>query len=145
MQITSRKTIGGRAWLSLKLSSKRHEIALALWSNTTIGLLLYWWHANKQQSGRGSIAKIALDTMTTLNVRLLTDVQLERSESIFSAMKEIELKPVHLLASDDGRHHLDAMFLREIVGLPKDWFVTDGPLALLRLKLSAEPSIVGQK
>ena len=145
MQITNRKTIGGRAWLSLNLASKRHEIALALWSNTTLGLLLYWWHANKQQSGRGSIAKIALDTMTTLDVNILTGRQIERSQEIFMEMRKTELMPVHLLVSDEGRHRLDTMFLGDIVGVPRDWFVADGPIALLRAKLAAEPSIVGQK
>jgi hypothetical protein len=145
MQITNRKTIGGRAWLSLNLASKPHEVALALWSNTTLGLLLYWWHANKQQAGRGSIGKLALETMTTLNVRILTGTQIERSEAIFLEMRKIELKPVNLLVSDDGRHRLDVMFLGDIVGLPRDWFNADGPMALLRLKLAAEPSIVGHK
>jgi len=62
MQFTKRKTIGGRAWLSISLSSQRHERALALWANTTPGLLLYWWLANKQQAGRGSIGKIRSNT-----------------------------------------------------------------------------------
>ena len=57
MQFTPRKTIGGRAWLSIKLSSVDQEKALVLWANTSLGLLLHWWHGNKQQPGRGSIGK----------------------------------------------------------------------------------------
>jgi hypothetical protein len=55
MQFTPRRAIGGRAWLSIRLSSVEQEKAVVLWANTTLGALLYWWHANKQQSGRGSI------------------------------------------------------------------------------------------
>lgn len=54
MQFTPRPTIGGRAWLSIKLPSVELEKALVLWANTSLGLLLRWWHSNKQQSGRGA-------------------------------------------------------------------------------------------
>jgi hypothetical protein len=55
MQFTPRKTIGGRAWLSIRLPSVEQEKALVLCANTSLGMLLRWWHSNKQQSGRGSI------------------------------------------------------------------------------------------
>ena len=63
MQYTPRRTIGGRAWLSIALPSVELEKALVVWSNTSLGLLLHWWHANKQQSGRGSVGKEALKTL----------------------------------------------------------------------------------
>ena len=53
MQFTPRRTIGGRAWLSIRLSSVEQEKALVLWANTSLGMLLHWWHSNKQQSGKG--------------------------------------------------------------------------------------------
>ena len=53
MQFTPRKTIGGRAWLSISLSSVDQEKALVVWANTSLGLLLHWWHANKQQREGG--------------------------------------------------------------------------------------------
>jgi len=40
MQFTPRRTIGGRAWVSVRLSSARQEKALVLWGNTSMGLLL---------------------------------------------------------------------------------------------------------
>jgi hypothetical protein len=64
MQFTPRRTIGGRAWLSIRLQSVEQEKALVLWANTSLGLLLYWWHSNKQQPGRGSIGKSALQTFS---------------------------------------------------------------------------------
>jgi hypothetical protein len=66
MQFTARKTIGGRAWLSIKLATVEQEKALVLWGNTSLGLLMRWWHSNKQQSGRGSIGKQALHTLPIL-------------------------------------------------------------------------------
>ena len=57
MQFTPRKSIGGRAWLSISLETAEREKALVLWANTSLGFAAYWWHANKQQSGRGSIGR----------------------------------------------------------------------------------------
>ena len=61
MQFTPRRTIGGRAWLSIRLASVEQEKALVLWANTSLGMLLHWWHSNKQQSGRGASASGAAD------------------------------------------------------------------------------------
>src|SRR5437588_11431370 len=71
MQFTPRKTIGGRAWTSVSLASEEQEKALVLWGNTSLGLLVHWWHANKQQSGRGNVTPNALGTMPILNVAAL--------------------------------------------------------------------------
>ena len=51
--MTERPCIGGRAWPSVILDPD-HEYAFALWCNSTLGLLLHWWTANKTQSGRGT-------------------------------------------------------------------------------------------
>ena len=64
MQFTPSKTIGGRAWISIQLANTRVEKALVTWANTTLGLLLNWWHANKQQSGRGSVGKSSLQYLS---------------------------------------------------------------------------------
>jgi hypothetical protein len=40
MQFTPRKSIGGRAWLSISLETAEREKALVLWANTSLGLLL---------------------------------------------------------------------------------------------------------
>src|SRR5690606_23590545 len=77
MQYTKARTLGGRAWLSIKLPSDRQEKALTLWGNTSLGVLLYWWFANKQQPGRGSIGKSALDSVLVLDVTKLSGLQLD--------------------------------------------------------------------
>lgn len=68
MQFTERKTIGGRAWTSISLSSAAHEKVLVLWSNSTLGMLMYWWIASKQQPGRGNITKSSLKNLPILNI-----------------------------------------------------------------------------
>lgn len=54
------------------------EAAVALWGNTTLGLLLHWWQANKQQAGRGNIGKTALANFVCLGFKH-NNVGLERA------------------------------------------------------------------
>ena len=47
--------IGLRAWANLLPHDESYEILLLLWSNTTLGLMLYWWCGVRQQMGRVSV------------------------------------------------------------------------------------------
>ena len=145
MQFTSRKTIGGRAWLSIGLTSADQEKALVLWGNTSMGLLLHWWDANKQQSGRGSIGKSALQSLPVLDVTALTPQQLDEAARLFDAMSDLELLPFHQIDTDPVRQELDEKFARNVLGLPEAALAPGGPFELLRLKLAREPSIRGHK
>jgi hypothetical protein len=143
MQFTSRKTIGGRAWLSIKLASEDQERALTLWSNTSLGSLLYWWHANKQQAGRGTIGKNALGSLPVLDVTQLTGAQLSECQTIFNEFVDRDLDTLHRLANDGVRADLDREFFTRVFGWDATLFVPNGPFELLRQKLGEEPSIVG--
>ncbi len=145
MQFTERKTIGGRAWISIKLSTAELEKALVLWGNTTLGLLMYWWHASKQQAGRGSLAKSALQDLQALDVTALSADQLDRAVQIFDETCQLPLKPLHELDIDENRKTLDRRFYGEVLGLPDAMLADGGPLDILRQKLSREPSIRGSK
>jgi hypothetical protein len=115
MQYTMRRTIGGRAWLSIQLKSEEHEKALVGWANTTLGLLLHWWHANKQQSGRGSIGKSALQNLPVLDVTTLTPERLKAAAKVFDEMKDKPLLPMHEIDKDSVRRELDFRFGREVL------------------------------
>ncbi len=142
MQFTPERTIGGRAWISIQLSSVEQEKALVLWGNTSLGLLLHWWHSNKQQSGRGNIGKTALQNLPVLDVTALTADQLAEAGKLFDEFCEKPLMPVHEMVNDPIRKALDEQFITRVLGLPASLFV---PLELLRQKLSHEPSIRGGK
>jgi hypothetical protein len=145
MQFTPRRTIGGRAWLSIRLSSVEQEKALVLWANTSLGMLLRWWHSNKQQSGRGNIGKSTLQTLPVLDVTALTPKQLAEAVALFDAMSGLGLLTLHEIDKDPIRHDLDNKFARHVLGLPEPMVETGGSLELLRMKLAREPSIRGQK
>jgi len=145
MQFTPRRTIGGRAWLSIRLSSVEQEKALVLWANTSMGLLLHWWHANKQQVGRGNVSKIALQNLRILDVTALHPKQLKEAVQLFDAMSALELLPLHEIDGDPVRRDLDNRFARDVLGLSEAIIEPGGPLELLRMKLAQEPSIRGHK
>ncbi|HUX47980.1 MAG TPA: hypothetical protein VMV76_02210 [Dehalococcoidia bacterium] len=145
MQFTSEKSIGGRAWPSIALSSIEQEKALVLWSNSSLGLLLRWWHSNKQQPGRGSIGVSTLASLPVLDVTKLSGEALARMVAIFDDMKHKELRPVNEIDQDVIRAEIDTRLAMEVLGLPPELAAPDGPLELLRQKLALEPSIAGSK
>jgi hypothetical protein len=145
MQFTPRKTIGGRAWQSIRLASIEQEKALVAWANTSLGMLLRWWHSNKQQAGRGNVGKSAMQTLPVLDVTALTSTQLKAAAQLFDGMSEKELRPLHEIDEDPIRKELDQGFGREVLGLPEPLLASGGALELLRMKLAREPSIRGNK
>lgn len=145
MQFTRRRTIGGRAWISIRLARAEQEKALVAWANTTFGLLLHWYHANKQQSGRGNIGRTALQDLPVLDVTALTPKQLKAAVKIFDDFKDEHLLPFNELDKDSVRQELDARFAVEVLGLPAAAVQSGGPVELVRMKLAQEPSIRGGK
>lgn len=145
MQYTQRRTIGGRAWMTLCFPDEDMEAAVALWGNTTLGLLLHWWQANKQQAGRGNIGKTALANFVCLDPAQLNQAQRAASVELLKAFGKSPLRPFNEIDLDDARADLDRAFLGDVLGLPPLLFADDGPLALLRRKLVAEPSVSGSK
>lgn len=145
MQFTPRRSLGGRAWLSIRLNSVEQEKALVLWGNTSLGLLLHWWHANKQQSGRGNIGKSALQNLPVLDVTALKPKQLAQAVKLFDTMSGQTLLPFHEIDRDPVRKKLDEDFARKVLGLAAPILAPGGSLELLRMKLSREPSVRGHK
>jgi hypothetical protein len=145
MQFTTRPTIGGRSWLSIKLSNEQQEKALVLWANSSLGLLLHWWHGNKSQPGRSTIGKSALDTLPVFDVRSLSAQKMKTVDKVFADLSELSLKPMHEMDKDDVRQRLDEEFLGGVLALPSSLFASHGAMSLLRAKLALEPSVRGQK
>jgi hypothetical protein len=145
MQFTPRKTIGGRAWLSIRLESEEQEKALVLWANTSLGMLLRWWHSNRQQSGRGTIGKSTLQTLPVLDITALNPTQLAKAVALFDAMSGEQLLALHEIDRDLVRKKLDEKFAQNVLGLTASTIKPGGALELLRMKMAREPSIRGAK
>ena len=142
---TERPAIGGRAWPSVILDDRAHEYAFALWCNSTLGLLLHWWTANKTQAGRGATTVTAIPRIPALDVRALSPAQHEAAREAFEALRGERFLPFDQIDEDPARAELDRRLLLNVLGLPPALCEDGGPLALLRRKLAAEPQIHGGK
>ena len=60
---TERPTLGGRAWPNVIFGEKRFDYAFAVWANSTLGLLCFWWHSNRQVAGRGTTTLTAAPSL----------------------------------------------------------------------------------
>ena len=139
---TDQKTIGGTAWPTVSAFDSTHEKALLLWSNTTLGLLLFWWKGSRQQSGRARLTGTGLKALPVLDVRTLDSSRLEAASAIFDEFASRELLPANEAYRDAARKALDEAVLHRLLSLPKSALRS---LDLLRLKWCAEPSVHGGK
>ena len=113
---TLRATVGGIAWPNITFKNQRFETAFVIWSNSTLGLLAYWWHSNRQQDGRGRTTVTGIESLLVLDFRTLTELQLVTAESIFDEFRGLELKPAYLADADPNRAHLDHRVICDLLG-----------------------------
>lgn len=141
--LTPALAIGGRAWPNFRVEGDaRREQALALWANTTPGLIGFWWVASRQQQGRANLTISQLPRLTALDVQTLDDEQLEQAERMFAEFAEREFLPANEAYRDETRQALDRAMLCGLLGLPESILE---PLAALRLQWCEEPSVHGGK
>ena len=139
---TERESMGGVAWPNVRFQNGRFDYAFTLWCNSTLGLLLFWWHSNRQQSGRGRTTIRAVESLPVLDLRALSDKQRRTSETIFNELRDIELKPAYLADADPSRALLDRRVVRDLLGFDEKTYAAVRRLAA---KWCAEPSVHGGK
>lgn len=140
--ITDQETIGGRAWPNVKFPDPRFDPVFALWGNSTLGLLLFWWQSSRQQSGRGALTINGIESLPTLDFRTLTDRQLSAAKDIFEEFRELELKPAYLADADANRAHLDHRVVCDLLDFDEQAYRA---VRRLSAKWCAEPSVHGGK
>ena len=115
--LTPAKAIGGRAWPNFIPEQDEWTLPLVLWSNTTLGLLAFWWVGTRQQQGRACLTITQLPRLTVLDPRALSKKQLAQADSIFEQFKEKEFLPANEAYRDDARQALDRAVLVELLHL----------------------------
>ena len=140
--LTPAKAIGGRAWPNFLPAQDEWSLPLVLWSNTTLGLLAFWWIGTRQQQGRACLTITQLPRLTVLDPRALSPTQLAHAEAIFEQFKDAAFLPANEAYRDDARQALDRAVLINLLHLPE---AALEPLALLRAQWCAEPSVHGGK
>ena len=145
---TDVRTLGVRAWHTLSVREddpvirSRLEIALALWCNSTLGMLLHADHSNSAQEGRGQGNKGMLESLTTLDVRKLEAWQLDEAQAIWRDFRDRKFQPFYECAIDPVRIELDERIVRDMLGLDEGAVTA---VAKLRTLLASDPSIHGSK
>ena len=139
---TEMESAGGRVWPNVILGDKRFDYAFAVWGNSTLGLLCYWWHSSRQQSSKASMTRLVAPYLPTLDLRALTDHQLATAKSIFDDFRDRELMPAYLADADPNRALLDRRVVCDLLGFDED---TYRAVRLLAAKWCAEPSVHGGK
>ncbi len=145
MCLTPEKCLGGRAWPNVMPHEPHYEIPLLLWANSTLGLLLFWWHGTRQQQGRACITVTKLPDLPVLDPRTLRAGQLERCRALFEQCRERDFLPANEAYRDATRQALDRELLfgsDSVLGLDP---VLEEGLGVLREQWCAEPSVHGGK
>ena len=139
---TERESIGGRVWPNVSFRDSRMDYAFAIWGNSTLGLLLYWWHSSRQQSSKAGMTIRAAESMPVLDFRELSDDQLATAERIFEEFRDKEFMPAYLADADPNRDLLDRRVVMDMLGFDEKIYLA---VRLLAQKLCAEPSVHGGK
>ncbi len=139
---TDQLSMGGRAWPNVKFEVEQFDYAFAVWGNSTLGLLCYWWHSTRQVAGRGDITISAVESLPVLDFRELSDDQLVMAELIFDEFRDKDLKPAYLADADPNRALLDRRVVCDMLGFDETVYEAVRNLAA---KWCAEPSVHGGK
>ncbi len=139
---TEDATIGGRAWPNVIFDDERFDYTFALWCNSTLGLLNYWWHSSRQQPGRGIITIRVGETLPILDSKALSDEQHFTAERIFDEFRDKEFLPAYIADADPNRALLDQRVICDLLGF--EYEIYEG-VRRLAAKWCAEPSVHGGK
>ena len=140
--ITEYQSIGGTAWPNVSFPEARFDYPFALWCNSTLGLLLFWWHSSRQQGGRGRMTLVDIESLPILDLRALSDDQLTTAQAIFEDFRSKDLMPAYLADADPNRAELDRRVLCDLLGFDHTVYQAVRRLAA---KWCAEPSVHGGK
>ena len=139
---TETASLGGRAWPNISFTDRKFDYVFAIWGNSSLGLLLYWWYSSNQQAGRGEMTRLIIPSLPVLDFRALTDAQIAKAQEIFEEFRDKELKPAYLADADANRALLDKRVVCDLLGFDEE---TYAGVRRLAKKWCAEPSVHGGK
>ena len=140
--MTQENSIGGRAWPNFVTSDSSWERVIALWMNTTLGLVSFWWIATRSQQGRASVTVSRHTDLVSIDPRRLTTKQIDLINRLFSEFAQRDFLPANEAFRDETRIELDEAILCGVLGWPERALVE---VALIRNQWCSEPSVHGGK
>ena len=140
--LTPEPTLGGRGWPNAKLHNEKYEKAMALWMNSTLGLISHWAMSNRTQNGLGYLSTTQMKKLPVLDVTRLTPHQLELMAQTFDETHNTPMMPANEAWHDPVRQGLDQRLFQEILGLPPHAIRR---IEKLRNQWCLEPTVTGRK
>ena len=138
---TDELAMGGSVWLNVVMDDQRQEQAVALFGNTTLGILLYWWQSNRQQSSKARLTVTNIPLLRTLNPTMLEGTQLDTAATIFEEFREVEFMPASRGHTDPSREALDRRVICDMLGLDEVFYTG---VRRLSKSLCNEPVLIGR-
>ena len=140
--LLDRPAIAGKGWNAIATRRPEHQKALALWLNSSMGMITYWFRANATQHGRSFSPISILQQLPVPDLRQLRTAQLRRLADAYVAMAHLVLQPASEAWRDPVRQQLD----RTVLEILTDGEGTAGPsLHAARAKWCLEPTVQGRK
>ena len=137
---TEEPCIGGTAWPNVTFAKKDWDYAFAIWGNSTLGWILFWWHSSRQDTGRGRISRLSMETLPVLDFRALSEEKIQQARAIFNRFKNKSFRPAYRADVDETRKWLDHAVLCAWLGFDEKVWKAVRQLAH---KWCAEPSVHG--
>ena len=123
-------------WWPLRIEDISVEKALAVWLNSSLGLLTIVARRTSTEGGWVATKKADLEELPVLDTRRLSPAQLQGLSDLFDEMAEAEFERLPAMAYCPARRALDDG-VSEILGLPN--------LATLRDLLASEPVVSNRR
>ena len=132
----SEREVLSNVWWPVRGGDVQTEKALALWLNSSLGILTMLAHRTSTRGGWVGMKKADLEELPVLDTRKLTPAQLKDLSGLFDEMAESEFERLPGMAHCPARKFLDDGISR-ISGLPD--------LSKLRYLLASEPVVSNRR
>ncbi len=123
-------------WWPVQTAGRNHDKAIALWLNSSLGMLTLLATRNTTMGAWVKLKKADLKEMPVLDVRAISESQLQALADLFDELADEEFERLPGMAVCTARRRLDDG-LSAILGLPH--------LAGLRRLLATEPVVANQR
>ena len=134
MRVTTK--VLSNVWWPVKVEDESTEKALAVWLNSSLGMLTILAQRTSTRGGWVAMKKADLEELPVLDVGRLSTSQLEALSKLFDDMAEDEFESLPGMADCAARRRLDDG-ISEILGLPD--------LDNLRRLLASEPVVSNRR
>ncbi len=130
------RSVLSNVWWPIKMAAEPVEKALAMWLNSSLGLLAIMAERTTTRGGWVAMKKADLEKLPVLDTRRLTKSQLRQLSQLFDEMAEAEFERLPRMADCPARRRLDDG-VSEVLGLPD--------LSNLRRLLASEPVVSNKR